>query len=474
MLDLATFVRISKTTGKSAWNFVVCFLLAVVVLSIVNGGLFAAEATKPNILLIVADDLGWADVGWHGAKIRTPHLDRLAREGVELDRHYVQPVCTPTRTALMSGRYPSRFGPHALQPSNLRAMPLGTETLASALKSVGYETAISGKWHLGSRPEWSPNKYGFDHSYGSLSGAVDPWLHTYRKGVYEKTWHRDGVVLEEQGNATELIAKEAVQRIETMRGPWFLYVPFQAVHIPVDAPDEFKAMYANETFDDDPARDESYKRFAAFVTQMDAKVGEFVAALERTKQRDRTLIIFTSDNGGLEKGGNAYVSQVPPTPRLSSNQPLRGQKGTLYEGGIRVCAFANWPGQLKPRKLAVPMHAVDWFPTLAALAGYRSDKDLRWDGQNLWPALSGTDDSAPPRPLYWAYGQGFVVQQREWKLIAHKGGKSELFHLQTDPFEKSDLATTQPERVTELRRLLDEFRQSDVTQLPDDLVGLAP
>ena len=135
----------------------------------------AAESSKPNILLLVADDLGWADVGWHGAKFHTPVLDRLVREGVELDRHYVQPVCTPTRTALMSGRWTSRFGPHVLAPSNSRAFPPGTPTIASALKQCGYATHISGKWHLGAKFEWGPNHYGFDHSYGALCGAVDPW-----------------------------------------------------------------------------------------------------------------------------------------------------------------------------------------------------------------------------------------------------------------------------------------------------------
>src|SRR5687768_1393894 len=158
----------------------------------------AAEAgARPNILLIVADDLGWADVGWHGGKFKTPHMDRLVREGVELDRHYVQPVCTPTRTALLSGRWTSRFGPHALAPSNLRVFPPGYATLAVALKESGYSTHLSGKWHLGSREEWGPQHYGFDQSYGSFSGAVDPWTHGYRKGAFEKTWHRNGKRVDE-------------------------------------------------------------------------------------------------------------------------------------------------------------------------------------------------------------------------------------------------------------------------------------
>jgi hypothetical protein len=192
-----------------------CILTLFSALLLASLPVTAAGAKQPNILLIVADDLGWSDVGWHGGFGKTPVMDRLVKTGVELDQHYVQPVCTPTRTALMSGRYPGRFGPHALSPSNLRALPLGTVTLASALKSLGYHTHQSGKWHLGARPAWIPNAYGFDTSYGTLTGAADPWTHKYRKGnPYEDTWHRDGKLFHEEGNATELVAAEAVRRIE--------------------------------------------------------------------------------------------------------------------------------------------------------------------------------------------------------------------------------------------------------------------
>lgn len=256
---------------------------------------------RPNILLIVADDLGWSDVGWHGGFSKTPVMDQLVKQGVELDQHYVQPVCTPTRTAVISGRYPGRFGPQALSPSNLRAMPLGTVTLASALKSLGYSTHQAGKWHLGAKPEWIPNAYGFNTSYGTLTGAADPWTHKYRKGnPYEDTWHRDGKLFHEEGNATELVAAEALRRMEPKTSPWFVYVPFHAVHTPVDAPDEFKKLYDGVKFHDDPVKHESRLRMAAMVSQLDAKIGQFVTALEKTGQRDKTLIIFTSDNGGIE------------------------------------------------------------------------------------------------------------------------------------------------------------------------------
>ncbi|WP_435020446.1 arylsulfatase B [Tundrisphaera sp. TA3] len=432
----------------------------------------AAGADRPNILLIVADDLGWADVAYHGGRVATPNIDRLAKTGVELDAHYVQPVCTPTRTALMTGRYPGRFGPQALAPSNLRALPPGTETLASALRSVGYTTHMAGKWHLGSRQEWGPKQYGFDHSYGSLNGAVDPWGHLYRKGPYARTWHRDGVVYDEEGNATELVARQSAKWIREAKGPWLVYVPFHAVHIPVDAPDEYKKLHEGRKFYDDPKMDESYHRFAAFISQLDAKVGELVAAVDASGARDNTLIVFTSDNGGLHSGANAYISQVPPTPVLSSNLPLRGQKDLLYEGGIRVPACVNWPAKLAPRKLLAPLHAVDWMPTLAKLVGYQSASDLKWDGLDAWPLLSGAAADPAPRTLYIAHRRGHVLRHGDWKLIAFANGRSELYNIAADPYETADRAAAEPAKLAELKALLDGMRAKDVDKLPADLEGI--
>jgi arylsulfatase A-like enzyme len=429
-------------------------------------------AERPNILLIVADDLGWSDVGWHGGFSKTPIMDQLVRSGIELDQHYVQPVCTPTRTALMSGRYPGRFGPQALAPSNLRAMPLHTVTLASALKSLGYRTHQSGKWHLGAKPEWGPNAYGFDTGYGTLTGAADPWTHKYRKGnPYEDTWHRDGKLFDEEGNATELVAAEALRHIEAKKGPWLVYVPFHAVHTPVDAPEEFKKLYEGVKFHDDPVKQESRLRMAAMVAQLDAKIGQFVAALEKTGQRENTLIIFTSDNGGIEGLKNAYVGQVPDSPLNSENDPLRGQKATLYEGGTRVCAWVNWPGHLKPGKYATPMHCVDWLPTIASLVGYEVKPDLKLDGVNQWPALLGKGKT-PDRTIYIAANSGQSLRHGNWKLIASKNKEPELFDIGADPFEKQDLAASEPQKLAELQKLLAEQRAKDDLNLPADLKGL--
>jgi arylsulfatase A-like enzyme len=433
----------------------------------------AAEPVKPNILLLVADDLGWGDVGWHGSKFKTPNLDRLVAQGVELDRHYVQPVCSPTRTALLSGRWTGRFGPQALSPTNRRVFPLGTTTIASALKECGYITHLAGKWHLGSRMEWGPNHYGFDHTYGSLTGAADPWTHKYRHGPYEDTWHRDLQFIQEEGNATELIAREVRGWIKDAAKPWFIYVPFTAVHIPIDAPDEFKQLYRDAQFDPDPKRNESLQRYAAYITQMDARIGEFIAALDASGQRGNTLIVFTSDNGGLEKGGNAYVGNVPPTPALSSNLPLRGQKNELHEGGIRVPAFVNWPGHLSPRKVTAPLHAADWTPTLTKLVGWKPAVDPKFDGLDIWPLLTGSVAQPEPRSIYIPHPGGQALLDGDWKLIVHAGKNAsratELYHITEDPYEEHDLSAQEPARVQQLQAKLAEIRRDDLTEIPEDL-----
>ena len=457
----------------------VCAVAAAV---LVAGSAIAAEPPRPNILLIVADDLGWSDVGWHGGFGKTPHMDRLVREGVELDRHYVQPVCTPTRAALLTGRYPGRFGPHAIAPSNRRALPPGTTTLATVLRSAGYATFQVGKWHLGSRPEWGPNHYGFEHSYGTLTGAADPWTHKYRRGPYEDTWHRDGVRLDEDGNATELVAAEAVRRIREGaamedaaggRKPWFLSVAFHAVHTPLDAPEACKRLYDGVRFDADPVKHDSRLRLAAMVSQLDAKVGELVAALDETGQRQDTLIVFTSDNGGIESLKNAYVGDVPDSPLNSENDPLRGQKNTLGEGGVRVCAFANWPGVLAPRKCPAVIHAADWFPTLAGLLELQEGQSLGWDGIDRWAAIAGSGAAARLKPLCIVHASGRAVYESDrdgdWKLIVRKKGPAELYDLAADPFETKNLAADQPAVVERLTAIAAADAARDVTDLPEDL-----
>ena len=255
--------------------------------------------TKPNVLFVLADDLGWGDIGYHGSPIRTPNLDRLARRGVELDRHYVCPVCTPTRASLMTGRYPGRFGRHATVPSNQPVLPDGCFTLAEMFRKAGYATGLFGKWHLGSAPEFGPNHYGFDASYGSFAGGVDSYSHLYKPGPFTRTWQRNGTYCEERGHVTDLITDEAVRWIESQSGPFFCYVPFTAVHTPILPPEEWLDRYEGfETFDD-PAKNEAFQRYAAYVSHMDHAVGRLIETLKRLVILDSTIVVFACDNGGV-------------------------------------------------------------------------------------------------------------------------------------------------------------------------------
>lgn len=413
-----------------------------------TGAALAVAAERPSFVFLLADDLGYGDVGFHGGPAPTPHLDRLAAEGVELTQHYVAPVCSPTRAALLSGRCWSRFGVTAPQAG--RAFPWDTVTLPRALQSVGYDTAITGKWHLGSAPDWGPRKFGFDHSYGSLGGGVGPWVHVYKTGPYERTWHRDDLLVDEQGHVTDLVAREAVQWIES-RGdrPFLLYVPFPAVHLPIKEPQEWLDRVPVEVTGDVP------RQYAACVMHLDDAVGQIVAALDRTGRRQETLVVFTSDNGGswAENNDTKYAGDVYPAGKLPGrNTPWRGQKGQLYEGGIHVAAIAHWPGRLPPGRMATPIQIIDWMPTLCRLAGYVPPQDLKWDGVDIWPLLTG-EQTTLDRPLYWA-GAGFrsrAVRVGDWKLIMQDDhSKVELFNLATDPDESENLATAHPDQVTEL------------------------
>jgi arylsulfatase A-like enzyme len=412
----------------------------------------AATAARPNFVFILADDLGWADVAFHGGNAPTPNLDKLTREGVELTQHYSAATCSPTRTGFMTGRCWSRFG--ILGPDNRRALPWDTVTLPRALKSVGYETALTGKWHLGSRPSEGPNHFGFDHGYGSLAGGVGPYDHFYKKGEFSQTWHRNETLITETGHVTDLITNEAVTWIAARRdAPFLLYVPFTAVHLPLKEPAEWLARVP-KTITDEVAR-----HYAASVMHLDDAVGRIVAALEQAGKRENTVLVFTSDNGGskVENNDTSYPNDNYPQGRLpGNNTPLRGQKGDLYEGGIRVPALVSWPAKLRAGKMSAPMQIVDWMPTFCALAGYQPTRDLKWDGVNVWPQISALAAKASPRSLYWTTPRGSAVRDGDWKLIltptrTGQVGKVELFDLAQDPNEKTDLTTKMPEKVAALK-----------------------
>ena len=424
-------------------------------------GVVASADSRPNIVFIIADDLGWGDVAFHGGNAPTPQLDRLAAQSLELTQHYVAPVCSPTRTGLMTGRCWSRFD--VTTPTNSRALAWDTVTLPRALKSIGYDTCLTGKWHLGSLPEQGPNHFGFDHSYGSLAGGVSPWNHRYKQGPFVNTWHRDETLVEEQGHVTDLIAKEAIAWLET-RGsnPFFLYVPFTAVHLPIKEPTEWVDRVPASIQGDVP------RHYAACVMHLDDAVGRILAALDKRGVRDNTLVVFTSDNGGSWAQNNdlKYPDDNCPNGKLvGNNRPWRGQKGDLYEGGTRVATLARWPAAIKPGKVDSPAQITDWMPTICSFAGFRPDRDLQWDGQDIGSLLKERK-ALPDRPLY-AVGPSWrarSLRYGDWKLIVGqaKNSKSyELYNLSDDPEESRNVADEKPEQLKRMLARLEAIAAAD-------------
>lgn len=432
---------------------------------------------RPHVVFIVADDLGYADVGFMGSQeIHTPHLDQLAAGGAILDSFYVQPVCSPTRATLMTGRYPTRTGVYTVvRPHAKWGLPLEERTLSVALREAGYHTAICGKWHLGEfQKEYQPTRRGFDQQYGHFFGALD-YFTKLRNG--QRDWYRNDEPCADEGYSTHLIAREACRMVRErpQDKPLFLYVPFQAVHGPYQVPDQYLQPYAQLTG--------TRQKYAGMVTAMDEAIGQIVASLDDAGIRHQTLIVFCSDNGGPRPG------------TITDNGPLRAGKGTIYEGGVRVCAFAHWPAHIKAgTHVTEPMHMVDWFPTLLKLAGGSLDQKLPLDGRDGWSMITEGAPSPHDAILLCANPTKAAVRAGDWKLrwnlsptaagrpaastsgqaarrkarkktktgAANRASKVELYNLATDIGETHNLATDEPERVAELKKLLARFLKDAV------------
>src|SRR5262245_39209386 len=323
-----------------------------------------AAAPRPHIVYIVADDLGWKDVGFHGSDIKTPNIDKLAQGGAKLEQFYAQPMCTPSRAALMTGRYPHRYGLQTLViPSRGKyGIPLDEWLLPQALKDAGYRTAIVGKWHLGhaDRKYW-PRQRGFDYQYGALLGEIDYFTHEAH-GV--RDWFRDNQPVKEAGYVTQLIGKDAVKLIDghDAKTPLFLYLAFTAPHAPYQAPKEYLDKYAAIA---DPSR----RAYAAMITCMDDEIGKVVSALEKRGMRENTLIVFQSDNGGPRDARFTGEVDMSKSVIPADNGPYRDGKGSLDEGGPRVAALVSRPGQGKAAVVVQPLQLGDLFPRLAAPGG---------------------------------------------------------------------------------------------------------
>jgi arylsulfatase A-like enzyme len=410
-----------------------------------------AADRKPNILFIAADDLGWRDVGFHGSDIKTPNLDKLAGGGVRLEQFYAQPMCTPTRAALLTGRYPLRYG---LQTGVIPAgqgygLPADEWLLPQALKDAGYATAIIGKWHLGhgDKRYW-PRQRGFDYQYGPLIGEIDYFTHEC-EGVVD--WYRNNQRVKEKGYSTTLLGDDAVRFIgqRDAAQPFYLYLAFNAPHTPYQATPEYLDQYKHIA---DPHR----RAYAASITAMDDQIGRVLDALARKQLRDSTLILFISDNGGTRNamfaGAMADVSKVTIP---CDNGPYREGKGMNYEGGTRVVALANWPGHL-PAGVTIKemMHVVDWYPTLARLAGASTAKCKPLDGLDIWPTLSEGKPSPRTEVVYNIEPFRAAVRQGDWKLVwrATLPQSVELYNIPQDPSESTNLAAQQPDTVAALQK----------------------
>jgi arylsulfatase B len=410
---------------------------------------------RPHILYIVADDQGWKDFGFHGSDIETPNLDRLAQDGARLERLYAQPMCTPSRAALMTGRYPHRYGLQTLVIPSAGTYGLATDEriLPQALKDAGYRTAIVGKWHLGhaDRKYW-PNQRGFDHQYGPLLGEIDYYTHSAHG---TRDWFRDGQPVEEQGYATQLLGDDAVRLIEGAdpKVPLFLYLAFTAPHAPYQAPREYLDRYARIA---DPAR----RAYAAMITAMDHEIGRVLEALQKKGMRDEALVVFQSDNGGPRSARFTGEVDMSKSTIPADNGPYRDGKGSLYEGGTRVAALVNWPGHIKPGTVVDQrIHVVDMFPTLAGLAGATPAKDKPLDGIDVWPVLSEGRPSPREEVVYGIEPFRGAVSRGDWKLVwqATLPSRLELFNLAEDPAEKVDLAGKNPQKVLEMKRRIEEL-----------------
>ncbi len=413
----------------------------------------ALAADKPNVLFIIGDDMGYADVGFHGCKdIPTPHLDALAASGVRFTNGYVTgPYCSPTRAGLLTGRYQTRFG-HEFNPgAGDTGMPVTETTIANRMKTAGYATGLVGKWHLGTAPGMKPQERGFDEFFGFLSGAHDYFNKT---GIM-----RGNEPVTEFDHTTDAFGREASAFIEKHQGgPWFLAITFNAVHTPMQATPERLAKMTGIT-------DGKRRTYAAMMLAMDDNIGLVLGKLKQTGQEENTLVCFISDNGGPTMEG--------VTVNGSINTPLRGSKRTTLEGGVRVPFLISWPGKVKPAVYEKPVIQLDLTATALAVTGATADTQ-KLEGVNLLPYLNGEKAENPHDALYWRFGGQMAVRLGDYKLVRYDGvvesaGQKilgpRLYNLSEDIGESKDLFAAMPDKAKELQAAWDKWDKDNVPAL---------
>jgi len=436
-------------------RFAVCLLSLLVVCSRV--------AAAPNIVVILADDMGFGDASCYGSKtLNTPHLDRLAQRGMRfVDFHSSGPVCSPTRAGLLTGRYQQRAGIPGVvnaDPKKNRHHGLHTPeiTFAELLKQAGYRTAVFGKWHVGYRKQFNPVHHGFDRFRGFVSGNIDYISHVDRMGFAD--WWKDEQRITEKGYSTHLITRHAVKFIEDNKDkPFCLYVAHEAVHSPYQGPDDPPVRAVGKPRLPGKGRRDVKAAYREMMTELDKGVGTIVATLKRLELQGNTLVFFFSDNGANQNG---------------SNGPLRGFKGSVWEGGHRVPAIAFWPGSVPAGSVCQQTAiSLDLMPTMLDIAGVKPPRDHQLDGVSLLPVLTG-EGQLPERRLFWEFRNKATVRSGPWKLVVGERGlkgQPGLFHLGEDIGEQHNIAGDHPDRVRKLTKALQQWRkdvQSDATQQP--------
>jgi arylsulfatase A-like enzyme len=420
------------------------------ILSLLAAGLLlwpAAAADKPNLIVFLSDDVGYGEYGFQGNReIPTPNIDAIAKNGVRFTQGYVSgPYCSPTRAGLMTGRYQTRFG-HEFNgggPAGGKdfGLPTTEKTIADRLRALGYATNCVGKWHLGFGPQYIATARGFDEFYGTVANT--PYL---KPPNFVDTRKSPDItpVTDDAFYSTDAYAERAVDWIGKQKDkPFFLYLPFNAQHAPLQAPQKYVDRVKS-------IADEKRRTFAACMVAMDDAVGKVMAKVRELGQEENTLVFFFSDNGG-------------PTPQTSSkNDPLRGLKATTLEGGVRIPFCCQWKGKIPPgQTFEHPMIQLDILPTVIAAAGAPADPAWKLDGVNLLPYLTGKDAGQPHETLYWRFGEQWAIRHGDYKLCVNRIDGTDkpaaLYNLKADIGESKDLAMAEPEKAKELKGMWDRW-----------------
>ncbi len=435
------------------------FLLGIALfVTIMTAGVATAEqkpARRPNVILFFSDDQGSLDVGCYGAKdLKTPHLDKLAKRGVRFTQFYVAaPVCSPSRAALITGCYPQRAGVPGNVSSrpNHGGMPNAEFTIAEVLKTLGYRTGIVGKWHLGTDNKSDPQAQGFDHFFGHKAGCIDNYSHFfYWSGPPIHDLYRNRKEIHHEGKYfTDMVVDESQKFItKNKENPFFLYVPFNIPHYPLQAPAKFRAMYKDLK--------EPRRAYAAMISTLDDAVGRILAKVDELELADDTIVIFLSDHGHSTEERNNFGGGFCGV--------LRGAKFSLFEGGVRVPCIISWPKHLpKDQTRNQPCMSIVILPTIAELCGAKLPK-RKIDGKSLVPVLNSSKAKAPRKVLHWKLGQQWAIREGDWKLVVNpsptnRGVKIRpqdrifLSNLANDPGERNNVAKANPEVVRRLTQL---------------------